>query len=172
MTEKDPQYLKWQIPEYRIPDRPKSWYIATFIFIGALLFSAFFTIENWQPIFLGHESNFLFVVVILLAVIIMAVNENRPPKLIDIKLDPEGITLGSKFYDYDNFRHFSVIYKPNESLKQLYLEFKSSVTPRLSIPLRSLDPLKIRNYLAKYLDEDLERTQPPFSEQLTNRLKL
>jgi len=52
------------------------------------------------------------------------------------------------------------------------MEFKNPIKPRLSIPLRSLDPLTIRNYLVKYLDEDLERTEPPLSEQLTKRLKL
>jgi hypothetical protein len=172
MADNQTSYIKWQIPEYRIPDRPKTWYSAALVLVVALLFSCFFTITNWRPVFLGYQSNFLFALVIILSAVVMIINENRPPKIIDIKIDSEGITVGSKFYDYDAFRHFSVIYKPKQSVKSLYMEFKNPITPRLSIPLRSLDPLKIRNFLVKYLDEDLERTEPPLSEQLTNRLKL
>jgi hypothetical protein len=172
MAKNDSKYIKWQVPEYRIPDRSKTWYTATLIFTVALLFSCFFTIEGWRPIFLGPESNFLFALIIIMGVVIMMINENRPPMIINIKLDSEGVTVGSKFYDYDEFRHFSVIYKPKQSVKSLYMEFKNPIKPRLSIPLRSLDPLTIRNYLVKYLDEDLERTEPPLSEQLTKRLKL
>ena len=172
MTEKNPQYIKWQIPEYRIPDRSKTWYTAALILVVALLFSCFFTIENWLPVFLGYESNFLFALIIILATAITIANENKPPRIIAIELDTDGIQVGAKFYDYDEFKHFSVIYKPKQSIKNLYLEFKNVITPRLSIPLRSLDALTVRNYLAKYLDEDLERTEPPLSEQLTSRLKL
>ena len=172
MIDKNPQYIKWQIPEYRIPDRSKTWYTAALILVVALLFSCFFAIENWIPVFLGYESNFLFALIIIMATAITIANENKPPRIVDIKLDTDGIQIGAKFHDYDEFKHFSVIYKPKQSIKNLYLEFKNVITPRLSIPLRSLDALTIRNYLAKYLDEDLERTGPPLSEQLTSRLKL
>lgn len=172
MTNKDRDYIKWQVPEYRIPNRPKAWYTTAMIVVVLLLFSCFFTFRNWVPIFLGYESNFLFALIIIIASAITIVNENRPPKIIDVVLDPEGLTLGSRFYDYDAFRNFAVVYKPKQSVKTLYLEFKNAVRPRLSIPLRSLDPLEIRNYILRYLDEDLERTEPPLSEQLTKRLKL
>ncbi|MDI3495981.1 MAG: hypothetical protein PWQ35_2 [Patescibacteria group bacterium] len=172
MNDNNPLYIKWQVPEYRIPDRPKIWYHAALVLVVVLLFTCFFTLENWRPVFLGYQSNFLFAFIIILSTIIMIINENKPPQIVDIKIGPEGIEVGNKFYDYDRFRNFSVIYKPKQSIKNLYLEFKNPVTPRLSIPLRSLDPLKIRNFLLKYLDEDLERTEPPLSEQLTSKLKL
>jgi len=44
--------------------------------------------------------------------------------------------------------------------------------PRLSVPLRRMDALTVRNFLVRYLDEDLTRTVPPLSEQLTKLLKL
>ena len=141
MANKDKNYLKWQVPEYRIPDRSKTWYITASILVFLLLLSCFFTIRNWTPVFLAYESNFLFALIIIIAAAITITNENRPPKIVDIKLDPEGVTVGSRFYDYDVLRHFAVIYKPKQSIKTLYIEFKNAVRPRLSIPLRSLDPL-------------------------------
>lgn len=172
MTENSLKRLKWQVPEYRVPERPRSWYTVALILLTIAIFFSFFAIRNWHLVFLGAESNFLFAIILALAVTITILNENRPPIIVNIILDPEGIKVGSKFYDYDEFKHFSVIYKPKQSLKSLYLEFKSGLRPRLSIPLRSLDALTIRNYLIKYLDEDLERTDAPLSEQLTKLLKL
>ncbi len=172
MPQNETQYLKWQVPEYRKPQRHKHWYTAAGIFVFICLFFCFFTIRDWQPIFLGFSSNFLFALIIVIATIIMIINESQPPLMVNVELGPEGIKLGARFYDYDDFKNFSVIYKPKQSLKNLYLEFKGSIRPRLSIPLRSLDPLIIRNFLFRYLSEDLERTDPPLSEQLTKLLKL
>lgn len=172
MTENNLKRLKWQVPEYRIPERPRSWYTVALLLMTIVIFFSFFAIKDWRLVFLGAESNFLFAIILILAAIITILNENRPPIIVDIVIDSEGVKVGSKFYDYDEFKHFSVIYKPKQSLKNLYLEFKSGIRPRLSIPLRSLDALTIRNYLVKYLDEDLERTDAPVSEQLTKLLKL
>ncbi len=164
--------LSWPIPEYKKPDRGKYWYILASLFVFLCVFFSFFTISNWNLIFLGPNSNFLFALIIVIAAIIMLINESQEPMILDFTLGPEGVRVGKKFYDYDEFRHFAVIYKPKQSVKQLYLEFKNSIRPRLSVPLRRMDALTVRNYLVKYLDEDLERTDPPLSEQLTQFFRL
>jgi len=172
MPQNEQKYLKWSVPEYRKPERSRAWYIVITIFVAICLFFCFFTIRDWQLVFLGISSNFLFALIIIIAVIIMIINEGQPTLMVSVELGPEGVRLGSKFYDYDSLKHFSVIYKPKQSIKNLYLEFKNSLRPRLSIPLRRLEALTVRNFLVKYLDEDLERTDPPLSEQLTKLLKL
>ena len=90
MTNKDKDYIKWQVPEYRIPNRPKAWYTAAMILVVLLLFSCFFTFRNWVPVFLGYESNFLFALIIIIATAITIANDNRPPRIVDVMLDPEG----------------------------------------------------------------------------------
>ncbi|MFA6514391.1 MAG: hypothetical protein WCT50_03860 [Patescibacteria group bacterium] len=172
MAENNLKSLNWQVPEYHSPERPRAWYIAAFVFIGISLFFCFFSITAWRLEFLGYNSNFLFALIMIMAAIITLFNESRPPIIVDVELGPEGITIGSKFYDYDEIKHFSVIYKPKQSVKSMYLEFKNSIRPRLAIPLRRMDALTVRNYLVRYLDEDLERTDQPLSEQLTKLLKL
>ena len=172
MPQINEQYLRWTVPEYRTPPRNKTWYILASIFVFLALFFCFFSFRPWQLIWLGLNSNFLFALFIIITVIIMIINNNRPPLMVDIELGPEGVRIGQKFYDYDEIKNFSVLYKPNQSVKNLYLEMKSSLHPRVSIPLRRLDALTVRNFLVKYLDEDLERTEIPLSEQLTKALKL
>ena len=172
MPENNVKYLRWQVPEYHKPERGRRWYLAAIIFAFVCLFFCFFTLSSWKLVFLGMSANFLFALIILTAIIIMIINESRPPLMVDFELGPEGVKIGRRFYDYDDIKNFSVLYKPKDSLKNLYIEFKGSFQPRLSVPLRRQDALTVRNFLIRYLDEDLERTDPPLSEQLTKLLKL
>ena len=172
MPSNNSSYLKWSVPEYRIPERSRNWYIAAGIFIFACLFFSFFSFRNWQLVFLGTSANYLFVLIIIMAVIIMVINGSRPPMMIKIEVGPAGIQVGRTFHNYDEFKSFAVLYKPQESVKNLYFEPKGSTRQRLSLPLRHMDPLTVRNLLIKYLNEDLERTEMPLSEQLTKLLKL
>lgn len=164
--------IQWQVPEYRIPKRGRNWYLLATLFVLIALFFCFFTISNWQIIFLGAKSNFLFALIIFMSIAIMIIHESQEPRMINVKLNPDGISIGKRFYDYDDIKNFCVLYKPKQSVKNLYLEFTNKMLPRLSVPLRSQDPLNVRNYLVRYLDEDLDRAAPPLSETLTKLFKL
>ncbi len=164
--------LTWEIPEHKKVKRDKRWYILASILLFIILFFNFFTISSWRLVFLGPNSNYLFSLIIIIAVAIMLINESQEPLVLRFRLTPEGVEVGKTFYDYDKFKHFYVIYKPRHSVKQLYLEFNNDIRPRLSVPLRRMDALEVRNYLVKYLDEDLERNDQPLSEQLTRILRL
>jgi uncharacterized membrane protein (DUF485 family) len=164
--------LTWKIPEYKKVKRSKRWYILAGVLFFMILFFNFFTISSWRLVFLGSNSNYLFSLIIIIALAIMLINESQEPLNLRFSLTPEGVKIGKRFYDYDEFKHFYVIYKPRQSVKQLYLEFNNNIRPRLSIPLRRMDALEVRNYLVKYLDEDLERNDQPLSEQLTRILRL
>jgi hypothetical protein len=163
--------LSWEIPEYKKIEKSKKWYIIVGLLIFLIIFFNFFTISQWRLVFLGPDSNYLFSLIIVIAFGIMLINESQEPMILKFSLTPEGVEVGKTFYDYDEFKHFYVIYKPKQSVKHLYLEF-NNIRPRLSIPLRRMDALTVRNYLLKYLDEDLERIDQPLSEQLTRILKL
>lgn len=173
-----PQDMKtqvvWEVPEFRKPERNKNWYIIAGILAFLMIFFSFFSL-SLKPLklaFLASNNNFLFALIIILAATIMVIIESREPKMIKVRLDINGLKLGENFYEYDDIKNFCVLYRPKDSVKNLYLEFKNNMRPRLSIPLRSLDALAVRNFLKKYLEEDLERTHPPISEQLTKILKL
>ena len=172
MPENNDQYIRWQVPEYKKPERGRNWYIIAGAFALLCLFLSFFNFSGWHLIFLGLSSNFLFALIIILATIVMIINDSQTAAMIDVELGPEGVKIGRNFYDYDILKNFAVLYKPKQSLKNLYFEFKTSMRPRLSLPLRRLDALTVRNFLIRYLSEDQERTDAPLSEQLTKLLKL
>lgn len=169
---KGKNFFEWQVPEFNKPERSKRWYILASIFVMVCLFLSFFTISDWSIIFLGAKSNFLFALIILISMAIIVIHDGQEPKMVTVKLSPEGIQIGRRFYDYDDISKFCVLYKPRQSVKNLYLEFSNKMMPRLHIPLRRQDPLAIRNYLVRYLNEDLDRIAPPLSEELTKLLKL
>ena len=154
------EYFKWQVPEYEKHNRSKAWYILASVFaIVLLLFSL-------------KTGNFLFAIIIMVAALIIILHDGKEPDMVDFVIYSEGLGIGKKFYDYDEIKNFSVIYKLSKNIKNLYFEFNGAIKPRLSIPLGDINPLQIREILLKYLKEDLERTDEPVSEGLAKLFKI
>lgn len=150
----------WQVPEFDKHLRPKLWYIsAAGIAIVLLIFSLI-------------TANFLFAVIIIIAALIIILHDSKEPDKVDFSIFNEGVMIGNRFFDYDEIKHFAVVFKPSKNIKNLYFEFKGVIRPRLSIPLLAMDPLQIRETLLKYLKEDLERTDQPVSEAMAKFFRL
>ncbi|MDD5290549.1 MAG: hypothetical protein PHZ04_00330 [Patescibacteria group bacterium] len=158
--EKKPENIDWQVPEYDKHEKGKNWYIFYSLLAFLLIIYSFFS------------GNFLFAVIIIIAAVVIVLRDGQEPDLVKISLTEEGVTVGKKFHDYDEFKNFSIVYKPQQEIKNLYFEFNSAIRPRLSIPLRKMNPLLIRKSLLRYLPEDLDRTDRPLSEELGKLFKL
>jgi len=154
------EIISWQVPEYEKHQRTKSWYIMASIITLLLLLYSFFS------------ANFLFAVIIIVVALVIILHDGQEPRQVKVSLTDEGVIMGRKFYDYDEIKNFSIVYKPRQEIKNLYFEFKNVIRPRLSIPLNNMNPLSIRKNLLKYLPEDLGRTDQPLSENLAKILKL
>lgn len=152
--------IKWIVPEFEKHERSKGWYIYAIIIAALMLVYAFWT------------SNFLFAVIIIISAVIIILHDGQEPEKINISITDEGINVGNKFHDYDDLRNFSIIYKPRTGVKNLYIEFKNVIKPRISISLDSVNPLLIREKLLKYVPEDLDRTEAPVSEGLGKKFKI
>lgn len=150
----------WETPEYHRHDRPTWWYIVYALAAIGLIIYALAT------------NNFLFAIILVIGSFALIINDARTPQTILISLTTEGIIVGNRFYDYDEIKNFSIVYKPARNLKQLYFDFKSFAKHRLSIALHDTNPLFLREHLIKYLPEDLDRTDEPTSEIITRLLKL
>ncbi|MDP3043219.1 MAG: hypothetical protein Q8N21_02355, partial [bacterium] len=96
------EIASWQVPEYEKHKRTKSWYVMAIVIALALLLFAFFT------------KNFLFAVIIIMAAFVIILHDGREPDLIKINVTDEGIIVGRKFYDYDEIKDFSIVYKPSQ----------------------------------------------------------
>ena len=152
--------MSWEVPEYPTHARPHWWYIIyAIVVIGFIIYAL-------------STNNFLFAIILVVGSLVVILNDARTPRNVLISITTEGIIVGNQFYDYDEIKHFALVYKPGQNLKKLYFQFKALTKHRLSIGLHDINPLFLRENLIKYLPEDLERTDEPLSEVLSRILKL
>jgi len=151
--------LSWKLPEFHQPERGKMWYISTLIIAAAIIIWSAFT------------ANYLFMIIIILVSIIFIVQNRQKAKLIECKIKEDGIELGRNFYDYNDIKNFWIVYHPPE-VKSIYIDFKSTLRPTLPISLENQNPLKVREVLKKYLEEDLEKEEEPASDSISRALKI
>lgn len=152
-------FAHWTFPEHTKYEHGRKWYVwFTVLMLGLLIFSLV-------------TLNFLFAVIIIVSAVVIFLNDVREPMQMSFYIGEGGILVGTKFFDYKDIRTFWLIYEPKE-VKNLYFSPKSFVQPLISIPLLDQDPLKIRNFLLQYLEEDLEKEEEPVSEQLGRRFKI
>lgn len=172
MAQKDAQEIEydelisWNIPEYERHNRGFRWYLIVGIIMAILAGFSLFT-PNW----LFDTPNYLFLIIIILSAVTMILL-NAMAGDVDFVITTEGIIIGDKFYDFDDFRHFCVLSKPRENLKVLYLEFRGMFKPRLVIPMQDANPLEVRDILLDYLTEDLERTDESNTDFLSRMFKI
>jgi hypothetical protein len=179
-TEND--VISWKIPEYQGKEKTKRWYLVAGTISLALLAFAIFS------------QNLIFAIIIIFAAILVVVLDGNKVGMLKVELSDKGVMVGKEFYEYEQIDNFFIIYRPEEGIKNLYLEFKRFARPalpaneparygwllwlinfartRLSLPLLDMNPIVIRRNLLKYLKENLERTEIPLSEQLTKLFNL
>jgi len=159
--ERDPgkTLMQWKFSEYEEHKRGRLWYIS------AAVISVLFLI------YAIASANFLFALIIIIIDLIILIQANRKPDRLDFKITEEGIVIGSSFHPYQDINKFWLIYDPPKS-KTLYLNFKATIRPDVTIPLENKNPLRIREILLEYLEEDLNKEEDSSSEQIRKFLKL
>jgi len=151
-------FFNWTFSEFPKYERDGGWYFA-----GALVVVLFL-------LFAVLTANFLFGLIVLMAALIILLF-HRSDAEIEFRITEDGILLNQKFYDYKAIKNFYIIYEPPE-VKTLYFEPKSFFSPRIPIPLTNQDPIKLRDILRQYLEEDLDREDEPVSDQTSRFFKL
>ncbi len=158
-SEHEDLLINWHFPEFATHERSKKWYIAAVIVLGILVIYAVWT------------KNILFAVILILAAFIGVIQHFQKPHDVEAAITEDGIIVGRKFYRYEEIEGFWMIYKPHIA-KLLYLDFKNKFKKNLPIPLENVDPIRIREILNQYLEEDLEREEEELSERLAKVLKM
>jgi len=144
---------QWQIKEYEKYDRNKKWYLMMGI-IGALLL-----------LYATVTANYVFALLIVLFGIVLFLNDMQEPIQLPFTLVETGIVVGNKYYKFSELTSFWIIYNP-PAVKNLYFATGKLVNHRIQIPLLNYDPRPIREFLNKYLQEDLEQEEEPMSDRI------
>lgn len=149
----------WSHPDYILYSKDKRWYI-----ISVVILALFVGWSIWQ-------ADYLFGIFLVMAYLVVLLYENRPPEIVDFAVTPMGLNAGRAFYEWKTINHFYMIYQA-DGIKNLYIEFTNPLKGRLVVPLDGQNAVAIRDYLLKFLREDLEREAEPLSEQLRRFLRI
>ena len=150
---------EWKFPEFVPHARSRAWYL-----MFMLAVAAFGALAVWQ-------ANYTFLMIIVLATVIYVIRLRMQPPLVTFSIREEGIEISGRFYAWEEFKEYWILYKP-PTVKKLYLEFKGTFRPALDISLENQNPLKIRQTLNEYLLENTSREEEPVSDQWSRMLKL
>lgn len=150
---------QWFIPEYTQHERGQLWYVVLGIISALFIIYAIWT------------ANFLFAIIVLLAIIILLVRHANQPMSLVVSIHEDGLVVGESFFPYQDLKSFWIIFEPPH-VKTLYFDFQNHWRPRLPVPLQDENPLAIREILLQYLGEDLSREGEPTSDALSRILKL
>jgi len=151
-------FFSWRFSEFDRHDRKQGWYIWSGIAIGFFLLYSVLT----------HNYIFGLIIIISALTIVMFQRSNNE---VEFAITEDGLQVNDKFYEYRALSNFYIIYIP-PSVKVLYIEPKSILSPRIPIRLEDQDPVKVRQVLLDYLDEDLDEDDEPLSEQTSRIFKL
>jgi len=150
---------QWAVKEYNSHDRDRRWYVLTGI-TGVALF-----------VYAIIAANYLFALILVLFGIILYMHDLLEPMEVNFAITSTGIILGKKYYRYNELKNFWMIYNPPE-VKNLYFSTQNLAKHRLQVPLLNNDPRPIRDYLNKFVMEDLEEEEEPMSDRFGRLFKL
>ncbi|MDX9892793.1 MAG: hypothetical protein RB292_00055 [Patescibacteria group bacterium] len=151
-------FFHWKFFEFAKHQRNEGWYFwAGLVVVLLLVYSI-----------VAADLLFGFIVILVTMILILF---NRTNSEIDFRITEDGILINRKLYQYKDLKNFYIIYNPPE-VKTLYFEPKSILSPRIPVALEDQNPVKIRELLKKYLEEDLEREDEPVSDQTSRMFKL
>jgi hypothetical protein len=150
--------LSWETWDLPPVERSTRWYaISAVIGLGMIIYSLL-------------TANFLFALIIVMFAVILLMRDLRKPTRVTMAITTEGIAYHHDFFPYKTIRDFAIIYEPPVS--NLYISFKSRVTPTLSISLEDLDPNIVREQLLPFVFENLDRDNESLTDTLSRVYKL
>lgn len=91
--------ISWTASEYIAHHKPAGWYMA--LSLGAIGIAAI--------VYFVTGGDVTSVIVVLLAAIIFGAVGARKPKEQHFSIGHDGVSIGSKFYNFDQFKSFSIV---------------------------------------------------------------
>ncbi len=150
------QVVAWVASEYLSHNRGTSWYLG----LGGL------AVISAVALYFVTKSIFSTALAPVLAIIV-GVFATRKPQNINYDLNPDGLAIGSKFYNYREFKSFSVI--DEGTVASITLSPAKRFMPPISVYFSAEDGDKITDMLGNYLP--YETKQLDATERLARRLR-
>lgn len=136
----DKAIFTWSTPLRHKAEKGQLWMIIASVVIAALLFYGAYT------------ANWFFVVAIMTAAIVYALDHMEPTQEIEIRLSDYGVKMGEHGIPFSNIKGFWIVhYGP--FISRLYLRTYQHLMPDIGIELIDQDPAEIREFLTRHIVE-------------------
>lgn len=139
--------MKWEAPEFIQFDRPKSWYI---ILLGVAILLVIYSLIT---------KNFLLAIIVVMLAIVINTLTRKKPDTLKVAVTQKGVLINDNLYTFEeDLDTFWILYSPPD-LKTLNFGRRQRFAPQITIQLNNANPLKVRELLLEYLEEDVEREE-------------
>jgi len=150
---------QWQIPEYEVYERGRTWYIVASLIFASLILYALVT------------KNFLFALLVFILAVLVFIHHSREPLVLPFIITKKNVIIGNEIFSHESLESFWIVFDPPLS-RHIYFQFKSSMRPAISIVFNDEDPEVLRETLGAFIYEDKEKKEEPFSDWLWKALKI
>lgn len=131
--------LRWSGGEYERRQRSTSWFVATGGIAGLLV------------IFGILSKSYFFILFVALAYVVFMMYERKMPAQFDFSISAEGVAVGNKLHKFSELKSFWIMLV--EGSMELSLETEKTLLPYIKLPLKNIDPERVRSFLRNYLPE-------------------
>lgn len=152
----DGNAISWTASEYLIHHKSSGWYIA----LGGI--TAALAILIWLV-----TEDIVSVVVVSIVGLVFGIGASRQPRVLDYRVDEQGLHMGNKTYAYEEFKSFSVLVE--ESLSSILLIPLKRFMPGVSIYYPPEQELAIAQVLGLYLPH--EERKPDMVDRLMHKVR-
>ena len=137
--------LTWQAPEYLYRQKTADWYwIVAIVTISISLIAIIL-------------NNIIFAILIIVSSFTLSLFASRHPKIINVEVDENGVTVDKTRYSYANLDSFWV--ETGQAHPKVLLKAKKILMPYIVILINDIEPEEVKLVLFKHLQEE-EHTEP------------
>lgn len=141
MTEKtSSKIISWQAPEFIEYKKNTGWYVILIV-VGIVLAIAFY-----------FMANYLAIVVVALAVMVIIITGKQKAKQRFYKLSSEGLKINEKFYPMNEFKSFFISYVGDTA--NLHLEKTKKFSPTVNTFLVGVNENEVIDFIKSCLPEN------------------
>lgn len=132
--------IEWTAPEHEHYEKTADWYwwsgIIALIFLGIAI----------------SQASFLFAILIIISWITVVIHAARPARDIRHAVTERGLVIDNKLYFWKDLNSFWIFYEP-PLRKEIILESKKAIMPRMRIQMGESGPMEIREHMLRFLHE-------------------
>jgi hypothetical protein len=139
--ESEIKVLSWSGPLYIYqPDKKAVLLLSSTLFAIAALFQIF-------------QKNLITTILFSLLGTIILIKANKKPEIVNFEINPLGVKVGEKLYQFKEIKSFWIEYEPELNIKELSLQVKKWYHAFVKIPIYDQNPIQLRSFLIKFLPE-------------------